>query len=119
MILKKAADEINNIKINYALRGELAKRGAKNIDAALRLFDFEGITMENGEIFGMDEKMESFVYENDFLFENKSTAPVFSAPTGNKGQKAISREEFAKMGYSKRLELYNLNPKMYEDLVKK
>ena len=116
-ILAKTNEEISQIKIRHAVLDELSKNGAKNINAAIKLFDTEGLTVDNDEVTGLDEKMKSFIKENDFLFQKENT-PIFSAPIGDNSNRNISHEEFLKMGYAKRLKLFNEDPQTYNELSK-
>lgn len=115
-ILEQNNLEISNLNIKHTLENEFNKRGVKNLKAAMQLFDSSQLTYSDGYIDGLDEKLSSFVKENDFLFENKNHPPMFSAPTG-KSDSGISREEFSKMGYEKRLRLFNENPQTYKELT--
>ncbi len=118
IILEKAQSDMSRLQISHAVKSELLSNGVKNIDAAMKLFDTEGLSVQDTEVVGLGEKVKAFILENDFLFENPSK-PIFSAPSGDSGQKNISREEFSKMGYAKRLKLYNENPDAYNELAGK
>jgi len=115
LIIEKSNSELNQMKIRHAVENRLTLKGVKSINAAMKLFDYEGLSIDGDEISGIDDKINTFISENEFLFEN-SQKPVFSAPAGQKSQKGITREEFSKMGYSKRLKLYKENPQMYMEL---
>lgn len=117
LIIEKNKADIDNIKINHAVENSLIKKGVKNIKAAMKLFDFDGLTTNENGVEGLEEKVNSFVSENDYLFENEKK-PIFSAPPTPNSSPAITREEFAKMGYTKRLKLYNENPQAYMELSK-
>ena len=115
LIIEKSNSEINQMKIRHAIEKRLTSKGVKSINAAMKLFDYEGLSVDGDEISGIDEKINTFISENEFLFEG-TQKPVFSAPAGQESQKGITKEEFSKMGYSKRLKLYNENPQIYMEL---
>ena len=116
LILQKNNSEISDIKVKHQVERELSKRGVKNINAAMKLFDTSGLCVSENGIDNLDEMVEGFVGENDFLFESENK-PVFSAPTSSQHDLSISRDEFLKMGYAKRLKLFNENPQMYKMLT--
>jgi hypothetical protein len=90
----------------------MSKRGVKNIDAAMRLFDMEGIEDES-----LSERIDSFVLENDFLFEQNNPKPVFSGNVSSEKETGVTKDEFNKMGYIERLKLFNENPEAYRQLT--
>ena len=114
LIMNEAIKDLNSLKVRHAVESELSKNGVRNLDAAMRLFDMEDILFENNEICGLDEKINNFITQNDFLFE-ENKKPIFSAPATNKNN-GITSEDFSKMSYSKRLKLFNENPQMYKEL---
>ena len=111
-ILKKSNDEILRERLINSAQSELSKRGVKNINAAMRLFDMEGIESDN-----LLEKIDEFQTENDFLFETNSPKPIFSGTVNNEKKSSVTKEEFAKMGYIERLKLFNENPDNYRQLT--
>lgn len=114
-ILSRHCSEIDSIHINNSVKQALLDNGVKSIDAAMKLFEFDGIKVNEGAIVGLEEKISAFVADNEFLFECREI-PLFSAPSNGSIQKNISREEFSKMGYSQRLKLFNENPELYSQL---
>jgi hypothetical protein len=115
-ILQKNNEELDLLRIDNAISNIMLKKGTKNLEAAMKLFDKDGISICDGQIVGVEEKIEEFVKNNDFLFQNDSK-PVFSAPTNN-SKPQLTKDEFSKMGYNKRLKLFNENPNVYKELTK-
>lgn len=114
-ILNRHCAEVNGIHIRNSVRQELMTNGVKSIDAAMKLFDFDGLEVSGSEVIGLDKKLSTFITDNSFLFESNEV-PVFSAPSNGGVHGDISREEFSKMGYSQRLKLFNENPELYSQL---
>lgn len=114
LILEKSNSEISKERLIHSAKTEMTKRGVKNIDAAMKLFDMEGI--EDTED-GLLKKVDSFVLENDFLFEDNNPKPVFSGNVGNDNEPVVTKDEFNKMGYIQRLKLFNENPEAYRQLT--
>ena len=115
-VLEKHSQELDGIQLDFSLERELTKRGVKSMEAAMKLFDKEGLSFSDGRVLGLSEKLDSFEKENDFLFSKGDTKPVFSKPTA--GSADITKAEFEKMGYGNRLKLYNENPELYHSLAK-
>ena len=118
-IIAKVNDEISQIRLTHSIENELKQRGAKNINAAMKLFDQEGLKFSDGKVEGLSERMAEFEKENDFLFSADIPKTVFTAPVESGTGDSISREDFAKMGYSKRLKLFNEQPEVYKRLNEK
>lgn len=112
------------IKVNSAIEKALTVAKAKNIKAVKALLDLENAELsEDGTIKGLDEQIKLIQKENDFLFESekkengfkpkgmKPTEPNDDKPTG------ISKEDFAKMSYKERVDLYNTDKDTYNALA--
>ena len=112
LILEKSNSEISRERLINSTKIEMSKRGVKNINAAMRLFDMEGIEDES-----LSERIDSFVLENDFLFEQNNPKPVFSGNVSNEKKTGVTKDEFNKMGYIQRLKLFNEDPETYKQLT--
>lgn len=112
LILEKSNSEISRERLINSAKTEMSKRGVKNIDAAMRLFDMEGMEDES-----LSERIDSFVLENDFLFEQNNPKPVFSGNVSSEKETGVTKDEFNKMGYIERLKLFNENPEAYRQLT--
>ena len=112
LILEKSNSEISRERLINSTKIEMSKRGVKNINAAMKLFDMEGIEDES-----LSEKIDSFVLENDFLFEQNNPKPVFSGNVSSEKETGVTKDEFNKMGYIERLKLFNENPEVYRQLT--
>ncbi len=107
--------EFESFKNEQLLSGELAKAGVRNPKTIASLLDMDKITYENGEVKGLSEQLEAIRAENDFLFASeKEEKPGFLGNGGAGGE--LTKEAFAKMGYSERNKLYNENPELYQEL---
>ncbi len=112
LIIKKADDEMSKERLINSAQNELSKRGVKNVNAAMKLLDIEGIEPDN-----LVQRIDDFAIENDFLFENSSPKPVFSGNVSSPRESGVTKEEFSKMGYIERLKLFNENPDNYRQLT--
>jgi len=115
-----ANKETRNAK-ETALRGVLKSLGMtdKRIGTVVKATSLDSIELdENGTIKGADEFTESIKSEwSEFIpTEETHGADVENPPKGNPG--AVTKEQFKKMGYTARLELYNSQPELYNELNK-
>ncbi len=111
-IIQRADDDMSRERIINSAQNELSKRGVKNLNAAMKLLDIEGVEQNN-----LLQKIDDFANENDFLFENNSSKPVFSGKVSTQKDSCVTKEEFSKMGYIERLKLFNENPDNYRQLT--
>ena len=112
LILEKSNSEISRERLFNSAKIEMSKRGVKNINAAMKLFDMEGIEDES-----LSERIDSFVLENDFLFEQNNPKPVISGNVSSKKETGGTKDEFNKIGYIQRLKLFNEDPETYKQLT--
>lgn len=119
----KAKEELEKIKFEHILENTLQSAKARNIKAVKALLDIEGLTLVDGKIHGLDERLDKLKQENDYLFEpqevkeeSKDKIPLFTRP-GDKGKtETLTKEDFNKLGYKERLELSRNQPDLYKQL---
>lgn len=113
-------NEIKKIKINNAVNTALMGAGAKNVKAALALLNMENAElMEDGSVKGLNEQIEALKTADDSKFLFADPKPVITGTnpvTGNEDPKSVTKEQFARMGYKERVELYNNNKPLYDEL---
>lgn len=111
---KIAQLEIDNI-VNVAL----SNVKAKNNVAVRALLDLTDAKVKDGKIKGLDEQLAEVAKANPYLF-GEASAPKGVAP-GNPGGKtpsgAVTKEDFAKMTYSQRAELFANDIDLYNSLT--
>lgn len=112
-ILKKSSETNNKLKFQELLKKAVEKLNPHNIDMVLKLLDTKELKLENGEITNLEETLNVFKEKYPFLFKNAEIPQIISS---TKSGKSISAEEFNKMSYSERAELYKKNPKLYKTL---
>lgn len=122
------AKEVQNLKVNAAVDSALSAAKAKNkiaVRALLKDLDKAEI-LEDGTIKGLSEQIAALVKAEDskFLFEaEESKKPQFRGTkpgeaSDMKHSSDVTKDEFAKMGYKERVNLYNENRELYDSLVK-
>ena len=111
------------IKLDSAIDRALTLCKAKNTKAVRALLDLENAEFaDDGTIKGLDAQIKALQKENDYLFdvEKKEEAPKMTGVTPSEGAdgkpKKITKEEFARMGYSEREKLYEDDKELYDSL---
>lgn len=113
---------INQMKLDNAIEKALTNAKAKNITAVKALLKLDEIKLEGEDVKGLEEQIKrlSEAEDSSFLFDS-SKGGGFSGikPNGaNIEPKPITKEQFNKMGYKERNELYNSDKELYDSLVK-
>ena len=113
-------------KLNNAVEKALTAAKALNITAAKALLkDLDKAELaEDGTVKGLDEQIKALQKDDGtkFLFavENKETKNKFKgaspAESGDNKPKGITKEQFGKMGYKERLDLFNKDRELYDTL---
>lgn len=113
---KDAEAEIEALKVEHTI--ESALKGAKNIKAAKALLDMESLKTSKNIDKDMEAAITALKESDPYLFE-ETTPPGTGGSLGGgakkKGQ-VITKEEFNKMGYTERNQLYIDNPNLYNEL---
>ena len=117
------AKEIKTLKIESAVNAALTGAKAMNVKAvkALLDLDFDKVEFDDaGSIKGLADKIKALQGADDskFLF-GESKPKVKGAEPGegsDSGDGKVTKEQFQKMGYKERVELYNTNKELYDSL---
>ncbi len=115
---EKHKAEVSKMKIETAIDFAITQSKGKNATAIKSLLDFEKIKVgEDGKVTGIDEQFKTLIKSNDtsFLFgmDMKGSGPSNS---NNNTPSGVTKEEFNKMSYKERLEIYNSNEELYKEL---
>ena len=113
------------IKIDTAVERALTGAKAKNITAVKALLKLDGAELaDDGTIKGLAEQIDAVKKDADYLFEAdkpKKTKPSVKGATPGEGNDdkptGITAEQFRKMGYKERMELYNNDKETYDALI--
>ena len=111
--------KIAQLEIDNLVNVALSNAKAKNNVAVRALLDLKDAKVKDGKIKGLDEQLAEVAKANPYLF-GEASAPKGVAP-GNPGGKSaggtVTKEDFAKMTYSQRAELYSKNIELYNSLT--
>ncbi len=75
---------------------------------------------EDGKIKDMDDKIAALKTQlpSQFTGDKKKNIMENKLPESDPGDKAVTKEEFARMGYNAKVELRQQNPELYSQLTK-
>lgn len=123
--IQKQVEELQNVQTESALKIGLLAAGAKATDIDYLIFKmkaddtFKVALDDNGQIKGLDEKVKSMKTQFPSQFDSASQKKIeekkLEKPDDNS---SISQDDFKKMGYQQRVQLFNENPNLYEELAK-
>ncbi|MDD6796287.1 MAG: phage scaffolding protein [Clostridiaceae bacterium] len=108
--------QIRDMKLNSAIDNALLKEKAKHSELLSSKIDRDKLVInDDGTITGLDEQITGLKTNYKDLFEATVTG---KAPENheNVGGSQITKEQFNKMTYNERLDLYNKNPDLYHNL---
>ena len=112
--------EMDRLQFNFALDSALTNAKSKNNKALKALLDVDSIKYQEGKFEGLQEQIEALQKDASYLFD-LNTAPSNTGGLGNFGRNAgnarITKEEFDKMSYSQRMELYQNDRDSYDALT--
>ena len=119
----KHADEIKKMKIDSALDAAISNAKGKNAKAIKALLDIENAELdEDGTIKGLAEKIGALQKSDEYLFEAKETKPKMKGVVLGQGADTkldgITKEQFNKMSYKEKVNLFNENKELYDSLSK-
>lgn len=118
------AAEIKQLKIDSAIESALTGAKAKNNLAVKALLkDLDKIEIaEDGTIKGLAEQIEALQKSDEYLFEAKETKKMKGAKLGEGADPdlngGLTKEQFNKMSYKEKVNLFNENKELYDSLSK-
>lgn len=115
--------ELEKTKIESAVKVALLEEKANDIDyMTFKLKEKGELSLdENGKIKGWEEMISGLKTQFPQQFESAATkkVEVNKLPEDDDGNRnAVTKEQFSKMGYTERLQLFNEQPDVYNELSK-
>ena len=110
--------EMYDLQFNFALEGALNSAKSKNNKALKALLDMNSIKYQEGKLEGLQEQIEALKNDASYLFDLE-TAPVNTGGIGNfsRGNNSIiTKEQFRSMSYIEKMNLYNENKDLFNQL---
>lgn len=124
---KKVSEEyqqkLDKQAFDFAIESALRDAKAKNIKAVKANLNVDGLKLSDDKVIGLEEQLNSLKESDSYLFEAENgSSPGLAGrqphvtPSGPlKG--TITKDQFEKMGYSERENLYLENPELYQQLT--
>lgn len=121
---EKYESDMKQVRIDSAVEKALIVSKAKNIKAVKALLDLEKAELDGDIIKGLDEQLKKLKQSEDskFLFDDQSSSKqqfkgFKPGDAGDKKPGTLTKEQFNKMGYKERIELYNSDKNLYDSLT--
>lgn len=119
----KHAAEIKKLKIDSAVEAAISNAKGKNAKAIKALLDLENAELdEDGSIKGLAEQMTALQKSEEYLFEAKESKTKMKGVTPGQGSDTkldgLTKEQFNKMSYKEKVNLFNENKELYDSLSK-
>jgi DNA repair exonuclease SbcCD ATPase subunit len=110
--------EMDRLQFNFALDGALTNAKSKNNKALKALLDMNSIKYQEGKFEGLQEQIEALQKDASYLFDLE-TAPQNTGGLGNFGRgnsSTITKEQFRSMSYMEKMDLYNKDKDLFNQL---
>ena len=121
---EKYEADIKKMQIDNAVQSALKDAGAKNVTAIMALLkDLDKAELaEDGTVKGLADQIQALQKSESYLFDIKNNEPpkpsgATPANSGSNVPGTITKEQFNRMGYKEREQLYNTNKELYDSLV--
>lgn len=111
--------QIESLKFEHSIENALSKAGAKNTKAAKALLDIEGLKGSKNMDSDIEAAITTLKETETYLFGEADPAGTGGSMGGGAkggGKGSITKEEFGKMSYKERVELFNKQPDVYKTL---
>ena len=121
--IEQLKQEAVQAKTESALKIGLLSAGAKADDIDYLLFkmnhdtDWKPELGEDGQVKGLQEKLKGLKTQYPSNFESKTETKIEEKKLDHPDQKdSVTADDFRKMGYQQKAELYNTDPELYSKL---
>ena len=114
----KHSKEMYNLQFDFALEGALNNAKSKNNKALKALLDMNSIKYQEGKFEGLQEQIEALQKDASYLFD-LDTTPQNTGGLGNFGRgnnPTITKEQFRSMSYMEKMNLYNKDKDLFNQL---
>lgn len=111
-------EKIAEMEFNSLLDAAISSSGAKNSKAVKALIDIEALKSSKNQSDDIKKAIDTVKSENDYMFGSLEPIDslVSNTNAGNPQNNDVTKETFAKMGYSERLKLKKSDPQKYDEL---
>lgn len=107
---------IADMQFTDLLKGEIQKRGGRNMKAVMGVLDMEALKQSKDQSKDVAEALDAAMESDAYLFGSNEPINNPVKATGPNKITELTREAFSKMGYLDRLSLKKSDPQKYEEL---
>jgi predicted RNase H-like nuclease (RuvC/YqgF family) len=111
--------EMYNLQFNFALENALNSAKSKNNKALKALLNMDSIKYQEVKLEGLQEQIEVLKNDASYLFD-LDVAPASTGGVGNFGRggnsSPMTKEQFRNMSYMERMDLYNKDKDLFNQL---
>lgn len=107
---------IADMQFTDLLKGEIQKRGGRNMKAVMGILDMEALKQSKDQSKDVAEALDAAMESDAYLFGSNEPINNPVKATGPNKITELTREVFSKMGYLDRLSLKKSDPQKYEEL---
>ena len=107
---------IADMQFTDLLKGEIQKRGGRNMKAVMGILDMEALKQSKDQSKDVAEALDAAMESDAYLFGSNEPIKNPVKATGPNKITELTREAFSKMGYLDRLSLKKSDPQKYEEL---
>jgi hypothetical protein len=116
MTKEQEREGLKGFAVDFALKALTGESKPRDVDLVRGLIDMQKVSVgEDGEISGVFEQLEDIKQQKPFLFGAQALAgrtPV----AGGDDSISITSEQFEKMSYREKVEMYEKSPELYKQL---
>ena len=96
-----------------------ANLSEKGIEKAIKYAEWDKVELEaDGKLKGASDHIKAVKEEwAEYVTTTTTTGAKTSTPPANNGNSGVTKEDFQKMSYKDRLQIYNENPDLYNELT--
>lgn len=106
---------------NFAIESALREARARDPKITKNALDLDVIHVKEGKITGLDEQLTALKESHEYLFDVEDEGegkPNFTRPGGSNKPEKMTTEEFNKLSYTERNEIYEKDKSLYDRLTK-
>lgn len=110
-------DTLKGFAVDFALKALSGDGIPRDLTLVKGLIDLQGIEIgADGNVSGVMEQIDAMKKEKPFLFGGQGLAGRSPVAVGGDSL-SVTREQFEKMSYREKMEVYEQSPELYKQLI--
>lgn len=114
-------ERIDKQQKSFAIENALREVQARDPKLAKKALDLDVIHVKEGKLTGLEEQLTALKESHDYLFiaeDEEGGKPDFTRPGGKNQANKMTSEEFNKLSYTERNNIYQKDKSLYDKLTK-